>query len=171
MEGSGSLRDLLQDKGHMPLPPYIKRDPTVDDRTWYQTVFARRDGSIAAPTAGLHFTERLLTRLAASGVRLAWVTLHVGPGTFLPVHAPEIEQHRMLPEAFEIPAETAEAVRSTREGGRKVVAVGTTVVRTLETAGARDGTVSAGKGKTGPGISSAWWMASSRTFISPGRRC
>jgi S-adenosylmethionine:tRNA ribosyltransferase-isomerase len=146
MEGFGSIRDVLQHKGQMPLPPYIKRPPTVNDRTWYQTIFARRDGSIAAPTAGLHFTERLLTRLAAHGVRVAWVTLHVGPGTFLPVRVPEIEQHTMLPEAFEIPSDTAKAIRSARKEHRRVVAVGTTVVRALETAGAPDGTVNAGKG-------------------------
>jgi S-adenosylmethionine:tRNA ribosyltransferase-isomerase len=148
VNGLRPLQKVLEEKGQMPLPPYIKRAPIDQDRSWYQTVFARQDGSIAAPTAGLHFSDRLFTALAQHGVRVATITLHVGPGTFLPVRTAEIEQHTMAPEAFEIPPCTAEAIGQAQAEGRRVVAVGTTVVRALETAAAQDSVVMSTKGDT-----------------------
>ena len=136
--------------GHIPLPPYIHRPDTPEDRERYQTVYARQPGAVAAPTAGLHFTERLLEEIAAAGVEIARVTLHVGIGTFKPVDAERIEEHRMESERYEIGEETAEAIRRAREAGRRIVAVGTTVVRTLEgAAAAGNGEVRAGSGSTG----------------------
>lgn len=129
--------------GHIPLPPYIHRPDTPEDRERYQTVYARHPGSVAAPTAGLHFNEELLREIEAAGVGIARVTLHVGIGTFKPVSAERIEEHRMESERYEISEETAAALRR----ARRVVAVGTTVVRTLESA-ARDGEVQAGSGST-----------------------
>jgi S-adenosylmethionine:tRNA ribosyltransferase-isomerase len=142
------VRELLQTIGQMPLPPYIKRAPAREDREWYQTVFARAEGAIAAPTAGLHFTEPLLAALDRRGVGIASVTLHVGPGTFLPVTTERIEDHVMLPEWFEIPPKTAELIQRAKAGGRRVVAIGTTVVRALETASGSDGVVQAHRGET-----------------------
>jgi S-adenosylmethionine:tRNA ribosyltransferase-isomerase len=124
----------LEALGHVPLPPYIKRPDDAADREVYQTVFAREPGAIAAPTAGLHFDEALLDRLGQAGAELATVTLHVGIGTFKPVTAELVHEHRMERERFAIPPATARALRSTRERGGRVVAVGTTVVRTLEAA-------------------------------------
>jgi len=124
----------LERLGHVPLPPYIKRGDRPEDRERYQTVFARRAGAIAAPTAGLHFTPELLARLEARGVERAEVTLHVGIGTFKPVTAELVHEHRMDAERFVVSEETAEAIRRTRARGGRVVAVGTTVVRTLESA-------------------------------------
>jgi S-adenosylmethionine:tRNA ribosyltransferase-isomerase len=129
--------------GHIPLPPYIHRPDTPADRERYQTVYARHPGSVAAPTAGLHFTEELLREIEAAGIEIARVTLHVGIGTFKPVSAERIEEHRMESERYEISEETAAALRR----ARRVVAVGTTVVRTLESA-ARDGEVQPGSGST-----------------------
>ena len=130
----GIFMERLEEIGTMPLPPYIERPSTDEDREDYQTVYAESDGSVAAPTAGLHFTEDLLVRIAAKGVRLAWVTLHVGIGTFRPVKAEKIEEHHMHFEEYEVSPEAAAAINATiREGGR-VVAVGTTSVRTLESA-------------------------------------
>ncbi len=120
--------------GHVPLPPYIKRPDEAADREVYQTVFAREPGAIAAPTAGLHFDRGLLDRLAKAGVELASVTLHVGIGTFKPVTAELVHEHRMERERFAVPRETAHALRAARARGGRVVAVGTTVVRTLEAA-------------------------------------
>jgi S-adenosylmethionine:tRNA ribosyltransferase-isomerase len=125
---------LMREHGHVPLPPYINRTDDPDDRERYQTVFAEREGAVAAPTAGLHFTEDLLDRLADKGVEKASVTLHVGIGTFRPVMSEDPRQHRMDPEWFDVPESTAEAWRRCRERGGRVVAVGTTVVRTLESA-------------------------------------
>jgi S-adenosylmethionine:tRNA ribosyltransferase-isomerase len=122
----------LERLGHVPLPPYIKRPDEAADRELYQTVFARQPGAIAAPTAGLHFDEALLARLAAAGVERAALTLHVGIGTFKPVTAELAHEHRMERERFVIPAATARALRAVRERGGRVVAVGTTVVRALE---------------------------------------
>jgi len=139
---------LLARDGHMPLPPYIARPDRPEDRERYQTLFARESGSVAAPTAGLHFSEAVLARLAARGVERAEIVLHVGPGTFLPVKVEDVREHRVEPELFEIPPATAEAIRATRQRGGRVVAVGTTVVRTLETAARRDRTVAAGAGST-----------------------
>ncbi len=138
----------LERLGHVPLPPYIKRGDRPEDRERYQTVFARRAGAIAAPTAGLHFTDELLERLAERGVERATVTLHVGIGTFKPVTAELVHEHRMDAERFVVPPETAEAVRRTRERGGRVVAVGTTVVRTLESAADGAGGVRPGAGST-----------------------
>lgn len=126
--------DLMQAIGTMPLPPYIKRMPTQDDLQWYQTVFARNEGAIAAPTAGLHFTRELVQTLRGQGIELAQVTLHVGPGTFRGVQSERIEEHRMLAERVDVPIRTVEQIRLARERGNRVVAVGTTVVRALETA-------------------------------------
>lgn len=133
--------------GHTPLPPYIKRaDDTPADRERYQTVFAKNRGAIAAPTAGLHFTPEVLDEIKSIGVSLAEITLHVGYGTFEPVRVEEIEQHRVSPERFEIGTEAAEALNRTRSAGGRIVAVGTTVTRTLEHALARSDDFQAGSG-------------------------
>ena len=120
--------------GHVPLPPYIKRPATAADRERYQTVYATVRGSVAAPTAGLHLTGALLTRLRARGVEVVRVTLHVGYGTFQPIRVDRVEEHRVEPEPYDVPAATAAAVNRALEEGRRVVAVGTTTARTLETA-------------------------------------
>jgi S-adenosylmethionine:tRNA ribosyltransferase-isomerase len=120
--------------GHVPLPPYIRRPDREADRERYQTVYARNPGAVAAPTAGLHFTEAILEETAAAGIDVARVTLHVGIGTFRPVSAERVEDHRMDRERYEVGEETAEAIRRTRASGGRIVAVGTTVVRTLESA-------------------------------------
>lgn len=127
---------LLERHGHMPLPPYIRRPDTAADRSRYQTVFARNPGAVAAPTAGLHFDEALLARLDARGVTSAFLTLHVGAGTFQPVRVERVEEHRLHAEAFSVPAAVCEAVAAARAAGGRVVAVGTTVVRALESAAA-----------------------------------
>ena len=134
VSGVTSVYDLMQAAGTMPLPPYIKREPSVDDQQWYQTLFARYEGAIAAPTAGLHFTRDLVQALAGKGIEMAQVTLHVGPGTFRSVKTERIEDHRMLGERIEVSVQTVEQIRRAREQGHRVVAVGTTVVRALETA-------------------------------------
>jgi S-adenosylmethionine:tRNA ribosyltransferase-isomerase len=122
----------FEEHGHIPLPPYMKRPDRPEDAKRYQTVYAREIGSAAAPTAGLHFTPDILEGLEDAGVERAWVTLNVGLGTFAPVRTEEIEDHRMHSEAFFVPEETAEAVLRAKSEGRKVLAVGTTAVRTLE---------------------------------------
>jgi S-adenosylmethionine:tRNA ribosyltransferase-isomerase len=132
-----ALLAALERAGRVPLPPYIRRAPSAGDRERYQTVWARAPGSAAAPTAGLHFTEPLLARLAARGVRRTAVTLHVGPGTFLPVRGDSLEGHRMHAERYEVPESAAAEIAACRARGGRVVAVGTTTVRTLESA--RDG--------------------------------
>ncbi len=131
----GSLQDVLGRLGSVPLPPYIRRPhgPAEEDRRRYQTVYADRDGSVAAPTAGLHFTQALLASLADGGIGLRRVTLHVGPGTFTPLRG-DLENHRMEGEWCEVSTASAEACRETRRGGGRVVAVGTTSVRSLESA-------------------------------------
>lgn len=149
----------LERSGHIPLPPYIKRDDAAEDAERYQTVYAAHVGSAAAPTAGLHFTDEILSSLDARGVERAFVTLHVGLGTFLPVRSDSLEDHNMHVEEYTIPEETAKAVMRARAEGRKVLAVGTTSVRTLESA-FTDG--EAGFLKAGPG--------STRIFIYPGYR-
>ncbi len=151
---SGTLPDIMEQTGHVPLPPYIRRGDEALDRTRYQTVFARRPGAVAAPTAGLHFDAALLERIAARGVEMAHVTLHVGAGTFQPVRVENIEEHRMHAERVEVPAKVCEAVRAARQRGGRVVAVGTTAVRSLETA--------AGNGQVEP------FNGDSRLFIYPG---
>ncbi len=122
----------IESSGRMPLPPYIRREPDSADRASYQTVYAEKPGAIAAPTAGLHFTKGLLEDLALRGVRIAYVTLHVGVGTFLPVKTQSVEEHDMHAEWREIPPGTADAVNGARSRGGRVIAVGTTVLRTLE---------------------------------------
>jgi S-adenosylmethionine:tRNA ribosyltransferase-isomerase len=118
--------------GHVPLPPYIDRADTPEDRERYQTIFARDSGSVAAPTAALHFTEAVMAGLRAHGVETAFLTLHVGPGTFRPVAGEDPREHALDPEPYTVPAETAAAVRQARERGGRVIAVGTTSVRALE---------------------------------------
>ncbi len=134
--------------GKLPLPPYIEHEPTADDEDRYQTVYAEREGSVAAPTAGLHFTDALLGELRSRGVHIASLDLEVGPGTFKPVEEEDISAHPMHPERYEIPAAVASAVREARARGAAVWAVGTTVVRALESAAHADGTVREGAGET-----------------------
>ncbi|MEE8526004.1 MAG: tRNA preQ1(34) S-adenosylmethionine ribosyltransferase-isomerase QueA [Thermoanaerobaculia bacterium] len=138
----------LQRFGHVPLPPYLKRPDERADHTDYQTIFARNPGAIAAPTAGLHFTPELVADLAGHGIGCAAITLHVGLGTFKPVTAELVHEHHMEAERYLVPEAAAAAIRRTRHGGGSIVAVGTTVVRTLETAAAGDGEVAAGEGRT-----------------------
>jgi S-adenosylmethionine:tRNA ribosyltransferase-isomerase len=140
--------EWLRQHGRMPLPPYMKRVPTDQDREWYQTLFAQHEGAIAAPTAGLHFTTELLARLQQRGVNLTTITLHVGVGTFKPVTVDQIEDHRMSAEWIEVGAETVRAIEQVRVTGKRIVAVGTTVVRALETAAGADGQVRPYRGET-----------------------
>ena len=134
--GADTVMALLEAAGHMPLPPYIERDDSSGDRERYQTVYARRPGAVAAPTAGLHFEPEVLAGLEASGVELAWVTLHVGAGTFQPVRATHLAGHRMHAEILAVDARVCAQVQATRQRGGRVVAVGTTSVRCLESAAA-----------------------------------
>jgi S-adenosylmethionine:tRNA ribosyltransferase-isomerase len=129
-----AVRAAIERYGEMPLPPYINRAADKADESRYQTVFARRQGAVAAPTAGLHFTDEIINKLCEKGVATAYVTLHVGPGTFRPVKVERLEEHRMHSEWFEIDGITADRVNETRDRGGRVVAVGTTAVRTLESA-------------------------------------
>ena len=133
---SGTFSDILADVGTMPLPPYIRRPPNAEDKVRYQSVYATTEGAIAAPTAGLHFTQELLEELKNSGVDTATLTLHVGPGTFQPVKVEDIQTHKMHAEYIHLTATEASRIRIAREGSTKIVAIGTTVVRALETAGA-----------------------------------
>jgi S-adenosylmethionine:tRNA ribosyltransferase-isomerase len=146
-EAGASLGALLEAAGRLPLPPYIDREPSSEDLERYQTVFAAHAGSVAAPTAGLHFTKPLLERLEAGGVELARVTLEVGPGTFMPVRE-DLHAHKMHLERYTLPEQTVEQVARCRARGGRVVAVGTTVVRALESATGEDGTLRAGPGQT-----------------------
>lgn len=146
-EGEAPVLELLQRHGSVPLPPYITHPPEVGDERRYQTVYARAPGAVAAPTAGLHFDESLLEALREGGVGLAFLTLHVGAGTFQPVRTRNIDEHRMHGEWYEIPAATVDAVRAARERGARVIAVGTTSLRALE-ASARAGELAAGCGET-----------------------
>lgn len=129
----GIFQEILDRLGTMPLPPYIKE--TLDDRERYQTVYAKHEGSAAAPTAGLHFTEELLDQIEAKGVNIAYITLHVGLGTFRPMSVEKVEEHVMHSEFFVMSQETADIINATKEKGGRVVAVGTTSCRTLETVG------------------------------------
>jgi S-adenosylmethionine:tRNA ribosyltransferase-isomerase len=138
----------LERHGHVPLPPYIRRADAPEDRERYQTVYARETGSVAAPTAGLHFTPELLDRLRGRGVERAEIVLHVGPGTFRPVEAADVREHRVDPERFTIPEETAAAIDRARAEGRRVVAVGTTATRALESAVDDAGWMRPGDGET-----------------------
>lgn len=155
MESARPVEQFLRESGQMPLPPYIKRKPSREDHAWYQTAFAKHEGAIAAPTAGLHFTSDLLARLAERSIGVAAITLHVGPGTFKPVVAERIEDHQMGAERFEVGADAAEAIARTKQVGRRIVAVGTTVVRTLETVAQENGRIVPAGGE-------------SRLFITPG---
>ncbi|SEF69030.1 tRNA preQ1(34) S-adenosylmethionine ribosyltransferase-isomerase QueA [Billgrantia desiderata] len=148
--GERRLIELLERHGHMPLPPYIDRADELADRDRYQTVYARRDGAVAAPTAGLHFDEPLLERLAAKGVESAFVTLHVGAGTFQPVRADDIREHKMHSEWIEVNEAACAKVRAAQAAGRRVIAVGTTSVRCLESACAKsaDGAIAPYSGET-----------------------
>ena len=157
---AGDLDAALDRHGRAPLPPYVSRDGAEDvaaDRNDYQTMFAAVPGAIAAPTAGLHFTPELLAALSARGVDRATVTLHVGEGTFAPIRVDTVEQHRMHDEVYELPADTAERIASTRVAGGRVVAVGTTSARTLETCADDAGVVRAATGR-------------SSLFLYPGKR-
>ena len=158
LEGE-AFRAALARNGAMPLPPYIKRPRGGDprDRADYQTIFARTEGAVAAPTAGLHFTPALLDALAERGIGRTTLTLHVGPGTFLPVKTADPRNHQMHAEWGVLSAETAERIAATRRAGRRIVAVGTTSLRLLESAAAEDGEVRAFDGET-------------RLFILPGYR-
>jgi S-adenosylmethionine:tRNA ribosyltransferase-isomerase len=146
--GALDARATLAQYGEVPLPPYIRRAPDAADRERYQTVYAAHDGSVAAPTAGLHFTPELLADLYTRQVRVASLDLHVGPGTFKPVETEDIDQHPMHAEAFEITPGAAEWINHARDKGRGVWAVGTTVVRALESSVAADGFVRPGAGET-----------------------
>lgn len=129
-----SARDAMEAVGQIPLPPYIRRQPCASDKKRYQTVYAKNEGAVAAPTAGLHFTQKLLQKIRKKGVRVTSLTLHVNYATFAPVRAEDIRDHRMAPEVFEIPAATLEAVRRAKKRGGRVIAVGTTVTKALEDA-------------------------------------
>jgi S-adenosylmethionine:tRNA ribosyltransferase-isomerase len=144
---AGTVADAIERHGHVPLPPYIRRPDEAQDRARYQTIYAREPGSVAAPTAGLHFTEAVFAGLAARGIAWTEILLHVGPGTFLPVRAHEVSDHRLPAEPFVIPPAAAHAVAAARERGGRVLAVGTTAVRALESA-AEGRTVRAGAGET-----------------------
>jgi S-adenosylmethionine:tRNA ribosyltransferase-isomerase len=144
----GPEAEALERHGHLPLPPYIEREDDEDDRERYQTVYARTPGSIAAPTAGLHFTPELLQRLEERGIERTAVTLHVGIGTFRPVEHDDPGEHEMHSEMYHVPLEAAEAIERTRARGGRVWAVGTTVVRTLESVAEPDGRVRAESGQT-----------------------
>ena len=152
-EYEGIFMERLEEIGSMPLPPYIDRAAVDEDKDRYQTVYAREEGSVAAPTAGLHFTEELLKEIEASGVKIARVTLHVGIGTFRPVKVEKVEDHHMHFEEYEVPEETARVVNETKKSGGRIIAVGTTATRTLESAAVmgEDGTLrlEPGGGSTG----------------------
>ena len=156
-EGEQTVYELLEQNGHLPLPPYIERASGADDDKRYQTVYAKYQGAVAAPTAGLHFTDELLGRLKAKGVETAEVTLHVGAGTFQPVRVDKIEEHKMHSEWFDVPPETVAAIEAAHAHGNKVWAVGTTSMRALESAARETGRLKAGQGDTD-------------IFITPGYR-
>ena len=156
LAGDGDLYALTEAHGRLPLPPYITHAAENEDEARYQTVYARHAGAVAAPTAGLHFDDALLQSLQAQGVELAWLTLHVGAGTFQPVRVHKIAEHRMHAEHFDIPTETVEAIARTRARGGRVIAVGTTSLRSLEAAAAQ------GELRAGP--------AETDIFITPGYR-
>jgi S-adenosylmethionine:tRNA ribosyltransferase-isomerase len=155
-QGAETVFELLDRYGAVPLPPYITHAPAAEDEARYQTIYARAAGAVAAPTAGLHFDAPLLARLGEAGVRSAFLTLHVGAGTFQPVRAERIADHRMHDEWYDIPDATVAAVNAAHAAGRSVVAVGTTSLRALES-GARRGTLRAGQGET-------------NLFVTPGYR-
>ncbi len=139
---------MLDASGHVPLPPYITHTPDANDETRYQTVYAREPGAVAAPTAGLHFDTPMLERLAQRGAEIAYLTLHVGAGTFQPVRVDRIDEHSMHSERFDIPARTAQLVLRAKAGGHRIVAVGTTSLRALEASAAEHGSVTPGPAET-----------------------
>ncbi len=146
--GETPLIALLEQHGHMPLPPYITREDELADRERYQTVYARREGAVAAPTAGLHFDEAMMAALRAKGVEIAFVTLHVGAGTFQPVRVDDIREHHMHSEWLEVDEQVCASVNRAREAGKRVVAIGTTSVRCLESASQDDGRLAPYRGET-----------------------
>jgi len=157
VDGAPDVDRAIDALGHVPLPPYIHRPDTEADREAYQTVYATARGSVAAPTAGLHFSADVLAALKAAGIGWSTVTLHVGYGTFKPVRVETVEEHRVDPEAFDVPSSTAAAVEAARAAGHRVVAVGTTTVRALESAVDAEGRLRPGAGVTD-------------LFIHPGHR-
>ncbi len=163
----GIFMERLEEIGSMPLPPYIERASADEDRERYQTVYSREDGSVAAPTAGLHFTEELLAKAEQMGVELAYVTLHVGIGTFRPVKCENIEEHSMHFEEYSISREAAEKINRAKREGRRVISVGTTSTRTLESAAFYDGSAVCADGSSG-----CWQVRSGADstgiFIYPG---
>jgi S-adenosylmethionine:tRNA ribosyltransferase-isomerase len=156
LEFDDALDAVLEAAGEVPLPPYIHHAPAAEDAARYQTVYARSPGAVAAPTAGLHLSEDLLAQLQAQGVDVAYLTLHVGAGTFQPLRVERVDEHRMHSERYVVPARTAAMVNEARDQGRRILAVGTTSVRALESS-MRDGRLQAGSGET-------------RLFILPGFR-
>ena len=140
--------NFFQTLGHVPLPPYIKREDNWKDEKRYQTIYAKKEGSVAAPTAGLHFTPEIMEKIKERGIKIYEVTLHVGAGTFLPVRSEEIENHHMHTESFEISKETLDGLNKAKMEGKTIVAVGTTSIRTLESASNEDGLLEKMKGDT-----------------------
>ena len=140
--------NFFQTLGHVPLPPYIKREDNWKDEKRYQTIYAKKEGSVAAPTAGLHFTPEIMEKIKERGIKIYEVTLHVGAGTFLPVRSEEIENHHMHTESFEISKETLDGLNKAKMEGKTIVAVGTTSIRTLESASNEDGVLDKMKGDT-----------------------
>ncbi|WP_416191299.1 tRNA preQ1(34) S-adenosylmethionine ribosyltransferase-isomerase QueA [Neisseria sp. CCUG12390] len=147
-ESDKTVYELLEQNGHLPLPPYIERAADDEDDSRYQTVYAKHQGAVAAPTAGLHFTDELLAALKAKGVETAEVTLHVGAGTFQPVRVDNIADHKMHSEWFDVPSETVAAIEAAKARGNRVWAVGTTSMRALESAARETGRLKAGQGDT-----------------------
>ena len=142
----GDFEHIIDRIGRVPLPPYIKRNDDKKDRTFYQTVYASRKGAVAAPTAGLHFSLSLMRKLKEKGVKIVAITLHVGYGTFLPVRVSDIRDHRIHSEWYSISKETADMINESKKAGHRIVAVGTTAVRTLEYASKENGIVVQGEG-------------------------
>jgi S-adenosylmethionine:tRNA ribosyltransferase-isomerase len=147
LNSSQRVDELLERYGHIPLPPYIEREESPADAVEYQTIYASEAGAVAAPTAGLHFSESIIEAVARKGVEILRITLHVGIGTFLPVRAEDPREHTLKPERFEITAETAARLNAARDAGRRIIAVGTTTTRTLEYAVRRDGLFKPGRGE------------------------
>ena len=145
----GVFLEILEEIGRMPLPPYIERETEFEDKDRYQTVYCREEGSVAAPTAGLHFTEEILEKAKAKGVKLAFVTLHVGIGTFRPVKCEVVEEHKMHFEEYTVSQEAADIINQTKAEGGRIISVGTTSTRTLESASDENGVIKAGSGSTG----------------------
>lgn len=150
-----NLNELLEKFGEIPLPPYLKRKPEKDDEKTYQTIVAQKEGAVASPTAGLHFTEDLLNKLKEKNVNITYITLHVGPGTFMPIKTSTIEDHSMLPEYFEISDDTANIIEKAEKNNKKIFYCGTTVVRAIESATDENGNIKPMVGMT-------------RLFIYPG---